>query len=164
MEISAAPDYVIHENGEIWSKERLVQYENGKIHNRKSQLRKPYVNCNYLQVGLTVDKKQKHFFVHRLVATAFIPNPNNLPCVNHKNGDRQDNRIDNLEWCTQNYNTQSINTKKNFGTIYKKPNNTYRAKYSSNKIKYSKYFKTEAEAEIWLILEEIIVRVESQLI
>lgn len=53
-----------------------------------------------------VDKngKTKGYTVHRLVAKAFIPNPNNYPVINHKDENRYNNRVDNLEWCTQQYN------------------------------------------------------------
>lgn len=56
--------------------------------------------AGYLCLDLHKDGKSKEFSIHRLVAQAFIPNPNNLPEVNHKDGDKQNNCVDNLEWCT----------------------------------------------------------------
>lgn len=58
----------------------------------------------YLAVGLTKNKTQTTFFVHRLVAEAFVPNLDNLPCVNHKDKNKLNNHIDNLEWCDYKYN------------------------------------------------------------
>lgn len=63
----------------------------------------------YLTVCLYKDGKGKSIRVHRLVCEAFIPNENGLPCVNHKDENRQNNNADNLEWCTYQYNT-------NYGT------------------------------------------------
>lgn len=62
-------------------------------------------NSGYCQVSLYNGKKRK-FLVHRLVADAFIPNPNNLPHINHKDEDPTNNRADNLEWCTPQYNNR----------------------------------------------------------
>ena len=58
----------------------------------------------YKIVTLRKDKKNHTKTVHRLVAQAFLPNPNKLPCVNHKDENKQNNVIDNLEWCSYSYN------------------------------------------------------------
>lgn len=57
-------------------------------------------------VELCKDGVRKKFLVHRLVAEAFIPNPDNLPCVNHKDENPANNEVSNLEWCTAKYNVQ----------------------------------------------------------
>ena len=64
----------------------------------------------YKQVGLCKNGKQKNYHVHRLVAIAFISNPNNLPIINHKDENPSDNNANNLEWCTYEYNL-------NYGTV-----------------------------------------------
>lgn len=58
----------------------------------------------YLFVNLTVNNKSKRFYIHRLVASSFIQNPNNYPHINHKDENKHNNCIDNLEWCTPAYN------------------------------------------------------------
>lgn len=64
------------------------------------------VNSGYLQVEFRVNGKRVHKYVHRLVAEAFIPNSNNLPQVNHKDNDRTNNNVSNLERCTISYNAK----------------------------------------------------------
>lgn len=61
---------------------------------------------NYLQLRLMVDSFKFTRKIHRMVAETFIENPENLPCVNHKNSNRADNRVENLEWCTNQFNIQ----------------------------------------------------------
>lgn len=79
-------DYAVTTDGEVWS----IKSKNWL---------KPRINgSGYLQVALYKGGKRKSFYIHRLVALAFIPNPMNLPQINHKNEDKKDNRLENLEW------------------------------------------------------------------
>lgn len=80
----------------------------------KEKILKPLKNkWGYFEVALSKDGKKKWISIHRLVATTFIHNPYNLPCVNHKDEDKTNNRVDNLEWCSYGYNN-------NYGTHIKK--------------------------------------------
>ncbi len=83
----------------------------GQIRSVKTgRILKPEINrYGYYQVCLSKNGIQKMFTVHRLVALAFIPNPKNLPDINHKDECKTNNRLDNLEWCTREYNN-------NYGT------------------------------------------------
>ena len=77
----------------------------GKIYGRLNSLKHMKGNDNgkgYLVV--TVDKKSE--YVHRIVATCFLPNPENLPCINHIDKDRTNNSVSNLEWCTYDHNNE----------------------------------------------------------
>lgn len=76
----------------------------------KEKIRKPLkTKYGYLQVNLCKDGKPKNFKVHRLVAENFIPNPLNLPQINHKDENKENNFVENLEFCDAQYNT-------NYGT------------------------------------------------
>lgn len=91
-------------------------FNDGKIYSKlKNKFLKETVSKDgYSVVHLTFDDDTKKVVqVHRLIAKAFIPNPNNLPQVNHKDENKQNNSIENLEWCTSKYNA-------NFGTRNKR--------------------------------------------
>lgn len=84
---------------------------------------KPYLSrYGYHVVDLFYDtNKKRHYLVHRLVAAAFIQNPHNLPEVNHKNEQKTDNRVENLEYCTTRYNLTYNNRAKRVGITQGKP-------------------------------------------
>ena len=76
---------------------------------------------DYLFVCLCKDGKVKECRVNRLVAQAFLPNPDNLPEVNHKDEDKQNNCVDNLEWCSKSYNNTYNGRAKKVGKKLSKP-------------------------------------------
>lgn len=80
-------------------------YFKGKPYIRKGKILVQKLQRNgYMKIGLLKNNIQKWHNVHRIVAGAFIPNPNNLPYVNHKDEDKANNAVLNLEWCTPSYN------------------------------------------------------------
>ena len=73
----------------------------------RKRILKGSINSGYITYHLKIDKgKTKIKKLHRIIAETFIPNPNNYPVVNHINGNKLDNRVENLEWCTQSWNNK----------------------------------------------------------
>lgn len=94
----------------MWVKtETIGNYEineKGEVRNCKNKkIIKPFRNkCGYIYVSLNANGKQKNYRLHRLIAKAFIPNPNNYPYINHIDMNKTNNDISNLEWCTNSQN------------------------------------------------------------
>ena len=99
--------YAVTSCGKVWSYKRkkfLEPKDNGK---------------GYLYVTLCKDGQKKMYRVHRLVAEAYIPNPENLPQINHKDENKTNNCLQNLEWCDSKYNN-------NYGTRNEKVSNSHK--------------------------------------
>lgn len=97
--------YEVSDKGVIRSITRDVTYKSGRVHSLKGQVIKPSKDKDgYLLVHLYKDNKDTTFKVHRLVAEAFIPNPEGYKEVNHVDEIKDNNQVNNLEWCSRGYN------------------------------------------------------------
>ena len=96
------PNYQISNIGRIRNKDKIM-----KPHNRWD---------GYYHIGLWGEDGKRHYpVIHRLVALAFLPNPQNLPLINHKDENRHNNRLDNLEWCDSSYNIRYSLRRRKYG-------------------------------------------------
>lgn len=89
--IEGFPNYAVEANGIVWNI-------------KKHKIMKQHTYHGYKYVNLSNGGATKPVSVHRLVAKAYIQNPNNYPCVNHKDEIKSNNNVENLEWCTYQYN------------------------------------------------------------
>ena len=105
------------------------------------EVKKSKGSLPYLRVIMHKDKRQKKFLVHRLVAQAFLQNPLNLPQVNHKDCNVQNNRVDNLEWCDARYNTTYGDAKKKMIDT-KRRTGHWGSEYVVQKMKESGYIRS----------------------
>lgn len=107
-------DFLVSDEGEAKRCDFIQMSNRGKEFVRKGKTVKFSLNTwGYKTAAVYHNSKATQVFLHRLVALAFIPNPDNLPQVNHKNEDKTDNRAENLEWCDAKYNI-------NYGTHNKR--------------------------------------------
>lgn len=112
--------YEVSNLGRVMSLEKKLKRTDGKMCKRSSHLLRYFNNGGYCRVSLFKNGESKKYLVHRLVATAFIPNPMNYTDVNHKDCVKTNNTVWNLEWCDRLYNnTYEPTLKKRIETALK---------------------------------------------
>ena len=129
------PNYSVTDDGMVFN---LNYRHTGK----KKELKKHNINNGYFDVTLFNENCKETFKIHRLVALAFLPNPDNLPIINHKDENPSNNHISNLEWCTNKYNC-------NYGTKKERLSKKLKGKFiGENNPMYGKHHTEETKKEM----------------
>ncbi len=106
--IADAPNYMVSSLGRLKRSPHKTKSKNRfgdcEISYGEKIIKAHKTNKGYMSAALFVNGRYVNFLVHREVAKAFLPNPNGYPCINHKDVDKANNAVDNLEWCTYTYN------------------------------------------------------------
>lgn len=114
--------YQVSNLGNVRSLDRIVNCKNEGKRIQKGRVLDAWVGSHgYYSVGLSKNGMVKTHLVHRLVAEAFIPNPDNLPYINHRDENKLNNTISNIEWCTPKYNIEYSHVLKKSNEITSKP-------------------------------------------
>lgn len=102
LELFADLKIKVSDDGKIYTLDHSYLRKNGRLDNRKGKQLRPSVDkYGYERVVLTKDGIRKTYSVHKLVALAFIPNPENKTTINHMDGNKRNNNVSNLEWATE---------------------------------------------------------------
>lgn len=103
IDVKSNPNYQVNNLGQVRRKCCTKKGKDGKTYRRKPMMLRPYLNTTGY---FAIDIAKRHHLIHRLIAEHFIPNPLHKKTVNHINGIKTDNRVENLEWNTQSENNQ----------------------------------------------------------
>lgn len=144
--------YEVSNKGNVRSVDRIVYFSDGRKYFKKGKVLKPIRNSDgYLQVQLNYRQVMKTAKVHRLVAVAFIPNPEQLLEVNHKDEDKTNNNANNLEWCDRFYNCRYGTRNERISSGNSKPVIAYMKSDPSHEIRFksiraaAQYFNVSGE-------------------
>lgn len=146
--------YEVSNYGNIKSVRRYKNNNGGKVLVNELILKQQITKKGYKSIRILFERKKYSLVVHRLVAKAFIPNPNNLPQVNHKDEVKTNNNVENLEWCNNRYNSHysKINlnsTSKYIGIHFVKKYNKWCSQIHIEGITYTLgFFKEEIYAKL----------------